>query len=110
MPVTEQQMRDRFPSSFAAPFPQVILLDALAEAELRIDRTVLGDLADRAQLYLAAHLASADARSAGEGLSSATAGPVSVVFDRAFQRQNFFEEYRRIIRLTTFGVTVSGCA
>jgi hypothetical protein len=110
MPITEQQLRDRFPNSFPASFPSAVLTDALAEAELRIDRIVLGDLADRAQLWLSAYLAKREQAALGEGIASATAGPVSVTYRQAIESEAsaFYTEYQRIIRLTTFGVTVSG--
>lgn len=115
MTVVEADLTTRFPGTFPAGFPTAILTAAIAEAEVRIDRDALGDLADAAVTYLAAHIARTDffAQTTGGGISSATAGGVSISYasggsSDASNGSGFYAEYLRILRLASPHLSLSG--
>lgn len=113
MTVTEAALRARFPTVFPAAFSSAVLVAAIAEAEVRIDRDTLGDLGDAAATYLAAHIARLDFLNSIFGISSATAGAVSVSYMTPPIKidaiaTGFYAEFLRILRLVTPQITLSG--
>ena len=100
MAVSFSTLRTRFPQTFGdlAAFPDSVLVDAVAAANLRIDAVLWGTCADEGCLFLAAHLALIDPRGKSSGIGSASAGKVRIVFDRSTAAETFRVEYERLQR------------
>lgn len=116
MAVTAADLKIRFPLVFPASFADAILTAAIAEAGVRVDEDLLGDLSDAAITYLAAHIARTDflAQTIGSGITGAQAGGVSISYAApntlvgADAAGGFYLEFLRILRLASPQASLSG--
>lgn len=114
MAVTAAQMKARWPNLFGS-LADTVLNPAIAAAEMMIAADQLGSCRDEAVINLAAHNALMDTRGlAGSGISSASAGGVSVAFESAAALAQagggsaFLAEYRRIVSANVLPIAISG--